>query len=121
MSQQLLLRALIALPFLGALVGCSSEPAATPPAPAASASDQAKEIEEAMAALSPEDRALAMAQAKCPVSGGALGGMGAPIAVEVKGRKVFVCCEACRQPVLDDPDKYLAQLPAAADVVPLGK
>jgi len=94
-----------------ALVGCSSEPV-TKPAANVSAEDQALEIVANLAKLSPEDRALAVAQKFCPVSRHELGsgGMGVPIALEVNGRKVLICCESCRDPILSEPDKYLAKL-----------
>lgn len=66
-----------------------------------------------MAALSPEDQALVAAQKKCPV-GGELGSMGTPVKVDVDGRTVFICCEHCREPLLADPEKYLAKLDAQA-------
>ena len=34
-----------------------------------------------------------------------------PIKVDVKGQPVFICCEGCRDSLLDNPDKYLANLP----------
>jgi Cu(I)/Ag(I) efflux system membrane fusion protein len=70
----------------------------------------AANIAAAMAELSPEDRALAEKQKVCLVADGALGSMGAPIKVEVKGHTVFICCEGCREDLLADPDKYLAKL-----------
>ena len=103
-----------------ALVGCSKEPAAAPSAvveeevveevevPELSPSD----VTEAMAALSETDRAAALAQKVCPVSGDALGGMGTPIKVTVKGRDVFLCCEGCREKLEANPDEYLAKLDA---------
>jgi len=63
-----------------------------------------------LAALAPEDRALAEAQETCPVSGEPLGSMGTPIKVMVKDRAVFLCCESCRKDLLANPDKYLAML-----------
>ena len=68
------------------------------------------EVEEALAALSAEDRKLAEAQKTCPVSGEPLGEMGTPIKMTVKGQAIFICCEACRKPLEKNPDKYLAKL-----------
>ena len=68
------------------------------------------EVEEALAALSAEDRKLAEAQKTCPVSGEPLGEMGTPIKLTVKGQELFICCEACRKPIEKNPDKYLAKL-----------
>jgi YHS domain-containing protein len=75
----------------------------------ASSEDEA-EITKALAALSPEDRALAMKQKVCPVSGEALGKMGPPLKMEVKGQTVFLCCEGCKDQLLAKPDEYLARI-----------
>jgi hypothetical protein len=69
------------------------------------------EIKEALAKLSPEDRALAEKQETCPVTGERLGSMGAPIKVTVKGREVFVCCEGCVNELRDNFAKYEEKLP----------
>ncbi len=66
---------------------------------------------EALAALSPEDRALAEKQKVCPVMGSPLGSMGTPVKVTVEGRDVFLCCEGCRPAIEADPKKFLANLP----------
>jgi hypothetical protein len=88
--------------------GCSQEPASTAPAqPAASSND-------APGALSAADQALADKQKVCPVTDGELGSMGTPIKVMVKDRPVFICCDHCKEPLLADPDKFLAKLDAAA-------
>jgi hypothetical protein len=69
------------------------------------------EIAEALAQLSPEDRALAEKQVNCPVSGQPLGGMGVPYKVTVEGRDVLLCCKGCEGEILANPEKYLAKLP----------
>lgn len=46
-------------------------------------------------------------QKTCPVTGEALGSMGDPIAVQVQGHTVWVCCEGCVAAVKGEPDKYL--------------
>jgi YHS domain-containing protein len=104
----------------GTLVGCSKEQAPAPPAvveeevveqvevPELSPSD----VSDAMATLSEADRAAALAQKVCPVSDQALGSMGTPIKVTVKGRDVFLCCESCREKLEANPDEYLAKLDA---------
>lgn len=110
---------------LGALAvvlfgGCSkpAEMPATATAEPAAKSDPQAEIEKELASLSPADRELVLAQKICPVSGGALGGMGAPIKVTVEGRDVFICCEHCEKPLKEDPAKYLAKLDAAKGDAP---
>jgi Cu(I)/Ag(I) efflux system membrane fusion protein len=77
--------------------------------------DGAARIEAALAELSEEDRALARAQRICPVSEAPLGSMGVPTKVNVDGRGIFICCEGCRQPLLDDPEKYSAVLDAVVE------
>lgn len=67
-------------------------------------------IEEALAELSGEDRALAEKQKICPVSGELLGSMGAPVKADVKGQVVFLCCAGCEDPLQAEPEKYLAKL-----------
>ncbi len=65
--------------------------------------------------LSPTDRAAALAQQTCPVTGKPLGSMGPPPRLEVQGRSLFLCCEGCRAAVEREPGKYLAKLkPMAA-------
>jgi hypothetical protein len=103
----------LAFPFTLVLVGCSSEPAA-PPVAAVSAEDAEAAITARLDLLSPEDRALAVAQRTCPVSGARIGSMDGIQVVEVNGRRVVLCCEACREPMLSEPDKYLAKLAPAA-------
>ena len=63
-----------------------------------------------LAKLSPEDAASAEAQHMCPVSGEMLGSMGAPKKVDVNGTPVWICCESCRDSLLENPDEYLAKL-----------
>jgi hypothetical protein len=108
---------LCGLALVGVIVGCGSEPAANQPAETKTAADKAAAnadeeamIAEALATLSPEDRALAVAQQTCPVSGERIGAMPAPIVVEVKGRKVVLCCESCKESIMERPDEYLAKL-----------
>jgi YHS domain-containing protein len=101
-----------------ALVGCSREQSPTPPvAVEEEVVEEVSEVSpadltEAMAGLSEADRAAALAQKVCPVSGEMLGEMGTPIKVTVKGRDVFLCCESCREKLEANPDEYLAKLDA---------
>ncbi len=61
--------------------------------------------------------AAAIARQKiCPVSGKPLGSMGDPVAVDVNGQKLFVCCAGCVSAVKADPSKYATgrpQIPVA--------
>jgi Cu(I)/Ag(I) efflux system membrane fusion protein len=78
-----------------------------PPAPA----DLETRVKASLAQLSAEDRRLAEAQGFCPIQQRVrLGKMGVPVAVTIKGRKVFLCCEGCRDEALENPDQTLAQV-----------
>ncbi|QDV82146.1 hypothetical protein [Stieleria magnilauensis] len=56
--------------------------------------------------------AAAIARQKiCPVSGKPLGSMGDPLAVDVNGQKLYVCCAGCVNAVESDPTKYAAGRP----------
>jgi Cu(I)/Ag(I) efflux system membrane fusion protein len=89
----------------------------------------------ALSELSAEDRDLVEEQGLCPVADQRLGSMGTPKKIEVNGTPVFICCEACRERLLQEPDKYLAKLasmrnqkpargrspgPAPMDLPPIG-
>ena len=65
---------------------------------------------EAMAKLSPADRALAEKQEVCPVSGEPLGSMGTPYKVTVQGQEVLLCCPGCEAEITNNPEKYLAKV-----------
>jgi len=57
-------------------------------------------------------------QKVCPVTGAELGTMGPPVLVEVGGRKVWTCCDACPPKLKANPARYLARLePAPRDEV----
>ena len=56
----------------------------------------------------------AKAQGICPVTGEELGSMGDPIAVQVQGRKVWICCEGCEYAIQKDTAKYMAKLRSRA-------
>lgn len=78
--------------------------------PAAESEGEA-EIKAARAELSPEDRKLVDAQDYCPVMPEhRLGGMGAPFKLMIKDQPVFLCCKACKNKALKDPDKTLAKV-----------
>jgi hypothetical protein len=111
--------------IVAASAGCSKQPAPAKPGagPAKAAvveDDEAAEITKAMAMLPDDERRVAEAQKVCPVGGGALGSMGMPYKVTVKGRDVYLCCEGCKDSIEKDPDKYLAKLDSqpAADAQP---
>ncbi len=71
---------------------------------------QSAEMIAALSELSEPDRALAEKQRRCPVTDFPLGSMGAPPKVDVNGTPVFLCCEGCRESLLEEPEMYLAKL-----------
>ncbi len=80
------------------------------PAPSAGGKLQAR-VRANLAKLSAEDRRLAEEQKYCPVvTENLLGSMGPPIIRNIKGRKVFLCCPACEEEALENPDQTLAKV-----------
>lgn len=73
-----------------------------------------------LSVLSPEDRDLVDKQRICPVAEHRLGSMGLPKKVDVQGVPVFICCEACRDELLAEPDRYLAKLAAVSNAATTG-
>ena len=104
-----MLRPLLIVACLVVLSGCDRQ--TSPPSPQ---SERDERTEAALAELPAGDRDKARAQATCPVSGAALGSMGAPSKVTVGGREVFLCCEGCEPEITDHPEKYLAKLKGPA-------
>lgn len=82
----------------------------TEAAPKATEPEKDAKVEKALAQLPEAKREAAREQGICPVTEAPLGSMGVPKEVEVAGRTVFICCEGCREPLLDEPEKYLAVL-----------
>jgi membrane fusion protein, copper/silver efflux system len=64
----------------------------------------------ALAKLPADDRALAEKQRICPVAEFPLGSMGTPKKVDVQGTPIFICCEACRDRLVREPDKYRTKI-----------
>lgn len=60
------------------------------------------------------DAAAPDEQKICPVTDAELGTMGPPVAVEIEGRKVWTCCDACPPKVKANPAKFLAKLAPVA-------
>jgi Cu(I)/Ag(I) efflux system membrane fusion protein len=79
-------------------------PAAAPEA------DDLKNIEQ----LPEADRKLALAQRICPVTGAALGSMGVPVKITLRGQTVFLCCKGCIGKAKRSPDEMLKKLVEAA-------
>lgn len=80
----------------------------------ASAGGQTISLNEVAAVPASEMQLAAAAIARqkiCPVSGKPLGSMGDPVAVDVDGQRVFVCCSGCVDAVKANPAKYAAGRP----------
>ena len=60
--------------------------------------------------LSPADQKLVNQQKTCPVTDLPLDSMGGPIAVDIEGRRVFICCQGCEARLKKEPQKYLSKL-----------
>lgn len=109
------LPALLSL-LLPIAVGCSPSndqdaAAETAPPPAAQVDEQHASQPEGLVLLEDEaERAAAIAQGICPVSGEPLGSMGKPIKLTVEGREVYICCSGCEDALREDPEKYFSKL-----------
>jgi Cu(I)/Ag(I) efflux system membrane fusion protein len=77
---------------------------------AAPADEDLKNIEQ----LPEADRKLALAQRICPVTGAALGSMGVPVKIALRGQTVFLCCKGCMGKAKRSPDEMLKKLAEAA-------
>jgi len=64
--------------------------------------------------LSEADRALALAQRICPVTGVALGSMGVPVKITLRGQTIFLCCKGCISKAKRSPDEMLKRLAESA-------
>jgi len=69
-----------------------------------------EKMNESLASFSDDDRASAMQQHFCPVTGEMLGTMGSPGKVDISGQSVWICCDGCKEELLANPDQYLAKL-----------
>jgi Cu(I)/Ag(I) efflux system membrane fusion protein len=101
----------VAASYFGAARSTGSDPAGGDPAGAdARAVEIPKSKKPVVSKLSAADQQLARQQKTCPVTGAPLDSMGGPLAVEIQGRRVFICCKGCEAPLKKDPEKYLAKL-----------
>jgi len=60
------------------------------------------------------DRKRALAQRICPVTDAALGSMGVPVKITLRGQTVFLCCKGCLGKAKRSPDEMLRKLADAA-------
>ena len=97
---------LIAVLFAGLLMlnGCKkSEPTPTETATGHEGHDHAVMAEEAA-----EEVVAAAEQTTCPVMGGAIN---KAIFTEYQGKKVYFCCDPCKEKFEAAPEQYIAKLP----------
>jgi Cu(I)/Ag(I) efflux system membrane fusion protein len=73
---------------------------------AAPSDEDLKNIEQ----LPEEDRKLALAQRICPVTGAALGSMGVPVKITLRGQMVFLCCQGCVGAAKRNPEEVLKRI-----------
>ncbi len=53
---------------------------------------------------------VALEQVICPVTDAKLGSMGVPIKVMIHGKPIFMCCEGCRESLLEDPETNIQKI-----------
>ena len=97
----------------GAETGHSPGASAETNEPKSSPTESAAEsdtIRKNLAALSPKDRELALAQGVCPITDSPLGSMGPPLKIIIKDQVIFVCCSGCKQEALENPQKTLQKV-----------
>ena len=103
----------LAAGYFGANRSASIPAASPPPASTTSPNSPASPSKAKQTpSLSPADQTLADQQRICPVTELPLNSMGGPVQVTVAGRKVFICCVGCEARLKQEPQKYLARLPA---------
>ena len=97
---------LIAVLFAGLLMlnGCKkSEPEPTETSTGHEGHDHAAMVEKAA-----EEVVATTEQTTCPVMGGAIN---KAIFIEHQGKKVYFCCEPCKDKFKEAPEQYIAKLP----------
>jgi len=96
--------------------GRSSQPAASSPrqgdqtSRTPAATELSKEDLENISQLPEADRHLALAQRVCPITGAALGSMGVPVKITLRGQPVFLCCKGCVGKAKREPEETLKKV-----------
>lgn len=99
---------LIASGFLLALSsGCSKKEPETPGPNAAPVQPEANQV------VAGPNEPVAAEQTNCPVMAGPIN---KEIFVEYQGKKVYFCCDSCKEMFLKEPQKYLAKLPQFSQI-----
>lgn len=53
-------------------------------------------------------------QTKCPVMGGTID---PEMYVDVKGKRIYICCMACEEAIKVEPDKYISKIESRGETV----
>ena len=56
-------------------------------------------------------------QSTCPVMGGKIGPKDKALHVDVKGKRIYICCGGCESAILADPDKYIKKIEERGETV----
>ncbi len=100
-------------PLFVCCAGCSAKVRANPqPYLAKYYGTPGKEVRPGVVEATLADAEAIAAQKSCPVMDEPLGGMGAPMKVNVNGKAVYICCAGCAKKLAAEPDKYLGKLAA---------
>jgi membrane fusion protein, copper/silver efflux system len=102
----------VAAGYFGASLSTSSpaSQAATSVATSEPPSANDAAIRVALDKLSPAERTSAERQKRCPITRMALGSMGIPVKIEIRGQTVWLCCASCEAEASKDPEKTIEKL-----------
>lgn len=99
-------RTIVIFTALGLLLalssGCSKKEPETPSPTSTPAQPEANQV------VAGPNEPVAAEQTNCPVMDGPIN---KEIFVEYQGKKVYFCCDSCKEMFLKDPQRYLAKLP----------
>lgn len=56
-------------------------------------------------------------QYTCPVMGGEIGPKDKALYVDVKGKRIYICCAACENAVKAEPEKYIKKLEQRGEII----
>lgn len=69
------------------------------------------------ASINQEAQGAARTQRACPVMGGEIGPIDKALYVDVKGKRIYICCAACENAILADPDTYIEKIEKRGETV----
>ena len=73
-----------------------------------------KTIVEKRSTADNNERLVNMPQTKCPVMGGHID---QEMYVDVKGKRIYICCMACEDAIKAEPEKYIKKIEARGETV----